>query len=93
MFNNIIIKIIKEQELIIGPLAWVIAGKIQGLQIVDSGKEEITLDESHQKDVVDSLVSQYEKLFGRASREVCRDAVRNLIAELSPSDVPLSLVA
>jgi len=83
------IRIIKEQELVIGPLAWDEARKVSGL----------TVDQSHNlvsfsgdsKDIVNRLVAQYERLFGRASHEVCREAVKDLIAEMPSEEVPSSL--
>lgn len=90
-FNKITVKIIKEQELIIGPLAWDEAEKVRGLHVVDSQKGQITFEAGDPKEIVDRLVSQYERLFGRASHEVCRDAVASILAELSPSEIPLSL--
>ncbi len=87
--TQIPIRIIKEQELIIGPVAWDEAGKVSGL----------TIDRSHNsvsfsgdgKDIVNRLVAQYERLFGRASHAVCHDAVQDLIAGMSPEEVPSSL--
>ncbi len=90
-FTLIVIKIIKEQELIIGPLAWIEAAKVEGLVILNSNTGEIEFNNPDQKDVVDRLVKQYERLFGRASHEVCRDAVRSILADLSPSEIPASL--
>ncbi len=83
------IRIIKEQELVIGPLAWDEASKVSGL----------TIDQSHNsvsfsgdgKDAINRLVAQYERIFGRASHEVCRDAVRDIISEMSPDEIPSSL--
>ncbi len=92
-FTIIVIKIIKEQELIIGPLAWIEAAKVEGLVILDSGKGEVEFNSENQKEVVDRLVKQYERLFGRASHEVCRDAVRSLLADLAPAEIPSSLAA
>ncbi len=89
--TQIAVKIIKEQALIIGPLAWSEAKKVQGLSIIDSVKGEVAFSDNDQKEVVNRLVSQYDKLFGRASREVCRDAVVSLIADLTPSEIPSSL--
>lgn len=88
-FDQIPLRIIKEQELIIGPLAWDEAGKVSGL----------TIDQSHnlvsfsgdEKDVINRLVAQYERLFGRASHEVCKEAVQDLIAEMTPEEIPSSL--
>ena len=82
-------KIIKEQELIIGPVAWEQAQKVTGLRInIQSHEVDI---EGDARDVLERLVAQYEKLFGAASREVCRDAVRPLLSQVPESDVPAVL--
>ncbi|MDD5050240.1 MAG: hypothetical protein PHV93_00670 [Candidatus Pacebacteria bacterium] len=86
--DQIATKIITEQELVIGPLAWSEAGKVQGLQVSD---HHITFNDGDQKEVVNRLVSQYERLFGRASHEVCREAVASMIADLKPEEIPSSL--
>ncbi|MDO8483178.1 MAG: hypothetical protein Q7S86_05180 [bacterium] len=91
IFVQITYRIIHEQELIIGPLAWDEARKVQGVQVVDQKKGEVNLINGDPKLVVDKLVAQYERLFGKASQEVCREAVADLIAELPPTDVPTSL--
>ena len=83
-------RIIKEQALVIGPLAWSEAGKVQGLQIVDSKKGEVAIS-GDEKEVVNKLVGQFDRLFGQASHEVCRQAVASLIASLSPAEIPSSL--
>lgn len=84
-------KIIREQERIIGPLAWTEAGKVQGLHIVDTGKGEVAIGNGDAKEVVDRLVGRYERLFGRASHEVCKDAARGIVATLPATEVPASL--
>ncbi len=88
--NHIAERIIKEQEFIIGPLAWSEAKKVSGLQ-VDEARKVVTLAGSDEKVVIDALVAQYERLFGRASHEACRDAVATLVASMPASDVPSSL--
>lgn len=81
--------IIKEQELIIGPVAWEEAEKVSGLRInVQSHEVDI---EGDARDVLERLVAQYEKLFGAASREVCRDAVRPLLAQVPQDEIPAVL--
>jgi len=85
-------KIIKEQELVIGPLAWTEAGKVSGLSVVDKKKWQVELKNGDPKEVVNRLVAQYERLFGRASHEVCKDAVAGLLADLAPSEIPSSLL-
>ncbi len=69
---------IKEQELIIGPLAWIEAAKVTSLGV-------------HEQGSVDALVDRYTKLFGKASHEVCKHAVAGLIANLKDSEIPSSL--
>ena len=89
-FDQIATKIVKEQELIVGPIAWQEATKVQGLHITPT-HERVSIDNGNGDQVIDRLVRQYERLFGRASREVCRDAARSLIADLAPAQVPASL--
>lgn len=89
VFSQIAVKIIKEQELIIGPLAWIEAKKVGGLKIGDA-TNEVTL-EGDKKQVIDGLVARFDRLFGRASHEVSREAVAGLLADLTPTDVPISL--
>lgn len=79
------IRIIKEQELIIGPIAWDEAKKVKGMKVDYSKKDVQIIDD--ESEVLKRLVSQYERLFGRASREVCKEAVRDMIA-----DAPVGLV-
>ena len=89
-FNQIAYKIIKEQELIIGPVAWSEAKKVEGIRIIDQKTGEMQLA-GGPKQVIDRLVAQYERLFGRASHEVSREAASALIASLSVDEIPLSL--
>ncbi len=84
-------KIIKEQEFIVGPIAWNEAKKVRGIRVIDSNTHTVTIENGDAKEVINKLVSQYERLFGRASHEVCRDAVANIITELPLTDVPSSL--
>lgn len=78
-------KIIEEQELIVGPIALVQARKVAGLKITDTGETYVSGDA---KDVLGHLVEQYEHLFGRASIEVCKDAIREVKPPLSQDDLP-----
>lgn len=82
-------KIIKEQEAIIGPVAYEQAKKVEGLEITGSGKVTIT---GKPKEVLAQLVKQYEKLFGRTSVEVCREAVKSIIAHAPKDQVPQILL-
>jgi calcineurin-like phosphoesterase len=92
VYDQMAVKIIKEQEQLIGPVAWSQAGKVKGLQIIDKNKGSVVINNKMSGDrVVDSLVSCFEGLFGKTGREVCKDAVRALIADLQPSQIPSSL--
>ena len=90
VFNQISIRIIKEQELIIGPLAWDEAGKVVGLTIIDRKAHKVSVT-GDPKQVVNNLVARYEQLFGKLSREVSREAVSDLTADIPADDVPTSL--
>ena len=90
IFTKITLRIVREQEIIIGPLAWDEAKKVNGLHITNQKKGEVYFD-GEAKDVLNRLVAQYERLFGKISHEVCREAVQDLIAELPVDDVPSSL--
>ena len=89
-FPQIAQRIIREQELVIGPLAWGEARKVPGLQIVDERRGEVSFS-GDQKEVVNKLVAQYGRLFGEASHAVCREAAQDLIAKMSPEEIPSSL--
>ena len=86
------LSIIREQELVIGPMAWSEAAKVQGLR-VQTDTKQLAFSEGDQKLVIDRLVGQYERLFGRASQEVCKEAVAALIAQLPRTEVPVSLLS
>ena len=90
IFSQIATKIIKEQELIIGPLSWSEAKKVPGLNVTNEASREDSLS-GDEKEVLNKLVMQYERLFGRASHEVCREAAVDLIADLPPAEVPANL--
>ena len=51
----------------------------------------IALQEGDAKPIIDKLVAQYERLFGKASHEVCKEAVQDILAEMPPEEIPLSL--
>ncbi len=90
LLDQITVRIIKEQELIIGPVAWDEAKKVQGLKVADQSKGQVSFD-GDPKTVLDRLVAQYSKLFGRLSAEVCKESVQDLVAELPQGDIPSSL--
>ena len=84
------VRIVKEQEAIIGSLAWAEAAKVQGLTIVDQTNASVSIS-GDPRGVIDALVSRYEKLFGRLSRDVSRQSVADLTADIPTEDIPTSL--
>jgi hypothetical protein len=90
IFDQISQRIIKQQEMVIGPIAWDEAEKVSGLKIVDAKAGKVTI-EGDPQDILNRLVTQYSRLFGRVSQEVCKEAAADLIVELLPDQVPASL--
>ena len=91
IFDQISQKIIKEQALIVGPLAWIEAEKVLGIHVIDSKKSEVEVTGDNPKDVINKLVAQYERLFGKLSHEICREATHDLTANMPKDEVPSSL--
>lgn len=89
IFSQMAEKIIKEQEGIIGPIALEQAKKVHGLS-VDLQKHEITFS-GNKTDILEKLVEKYKEVFGQASVEVCKDAVRGILAKLPKEQVPALL--
>lgn len=79
-------RIIKEQEGIIGPIALEQAQKVQGLK-VDWLKREIVID-GNKTIVIETLVEQYKGLFGQASVEACKEAVKGIITDVPQDQIP-----
>lgn len=79
-------KIIKEQESVIGPIALEQAQKVKGLK-VDLKSHDISF-EGDKTEIIENLIEQYKMLFGQASVEMCKDAVKGIIAQVPASQVP-----
>ena len=78
-------KIIKEQQAIIGPVALDQAKKVKGFTITSAEDVKVTGDK---KQALEGLVKQFEKLFGKASVQVCKEAFASYSDKISPADVP-----
>lgn len=89
VFSQMAENIIKEQEGIIGPVALEQANKVSGLR-VDMQKHEIAFT-GNKTEVLEKLVEKYKEVFGQASVEVCKDAVRNIVSKLPNEQVPALL--
>jgi hypothetical protein len=83
VYSQIAQKIIREQEVIIGPVAIEQANRVPNLT-VDWSKHSVKVS-GDQQAAIDDLVSQYEHLFGQLSVEVCKEATAGLVSKL-PSD-------
>lgn len=86
IFGQMAERIIKEQEGIIGPVALEQASKVAGLKI-NWQNHEIAFN-GNKTDIVEKLVEQYEGLFGQASVEACKEAVRGIIADVPKDQIP-----
>lgn len=80
--------IVREQELIIGPLAREEANQVDDIVVRDNGTVLMLGD---RKIAINQLVARYERLFGRASVQVCRDAAAPLLPSLKFEEIPDSL--
>lgn len=78
-------RIIKEQQSIIGPIAINQANKVIGLSVGGLDDVKITGDK---KEILGNLVTQYAKLFGQASIEVCKEAFSSFADKINPIGIP-----
>ncbi len=75
--KEIVVAIIKEQSQIIGEYLALSMAQNSGVVTSPSSKiEEITIANADGTLVIDTLVNTYEKLFGPASVEVCRNVIK-----------------
>lgn len=78
-------KIIKEQQAIIGPIALDQAKKVSGMAIISIDDVKIT---GNKKEVLGNLVKQFERLFGKASVQVCKEAFEPFSSKIAQADIP-----
>ena len=89
VYAQIVERIIKQQESIIGPVAIEQASHVHNLK-VDWSKKEVQVTGDGAK-VIDDLVEQYKELFGKISVEVCKEAAEPLINKLPEGKLPKTL--
>jgi hypothetical protein len=89
LYRRIVIRIIEEQESIIGPLALDRAKKVPGMN-VDWSHHDVQMDGDNMS-LIDLLIRQYSDFFGQAAVEVCKEAASSLLSQLPPEQRPLSL--
>lgn len=85
IYSQAVAEIIKQQQLVIGPLALDQARKVNGLNFTDVNNVSISGDA---KDVLTHLVEQYGTIFGQASIEVCKEALKHLKTPPSRDELP-----
>ncbi|HEX7260155.1 MAG TPA: hypothetical protein VF272_04470 [Candidatus Saccharimonadia bacterium] len=78
--------IISQQEAIMGPLALEQAKKVQGL-VIDKASHDVMI-EGDKTTALQHLVEQYKQLFGQTAVEVCRQAAKDFMKQVPPSQVP-----
>lgn len=83
---TIVSRIVKEQQSVMGPIALELAKNVKGLKI--SSLQDIEITDKDEQDVIKKLVKEYEKLFGHASIEVCKDAVRAIKPAVHDEEIP-----
>jgi hypothetical protein len=86
VYAQIIVKIIKSQEDIIGPVAAERAQRVPHLK-VDWANKKVAIDGDEAK-VVDALVQVYKELFGQISVEVSKEAASSLVSQLPSGELP-----
>lgn len=84
-YAQVVGRIIKEQQSIIGPVALDMAKKVSGINVATG--DEVNLV-GNKKEILDNLVKQYAKLFGQASVEICKEAFEPYADRIAPAEVP-----
>jgi len=89
VFEQIVVKIIKSQENIIGPVAIEQAKRVPHIK-VDWDKKTIDIDGDETK-AVNALVDVYKELFGQISVEVSKEAASSLVSQVPAGQLPEAL--
>lgn len=84
VYENIAQAIIREQEQVIGPVAYYQAQNVPGIKV--GSNKLVKIISKDPKSVLQNLVLSYSQLFGRASIELSKDAIKSLNA--SPQYLP-----
>ncbi len=75
IFTQLALKIIKEEEKIIGSKAWELASEVNGLYVDENRTFRI---QGNKNEVINQLIAQYEQIFGQTSRELAKDVIKGL---------------
>ncbi len=90
IFDQIVARIIEQQEAIIGPIAIEQAKLVKELKINWQQQHDVDISGSPQV-AVDELVEQYKELFGQIAVETCKEAVKQLLTQVPTNQQPKSL--
>jgi hypothetical protein len=85
---NIVKVIITHQAMIIGPIAFEQASKVKGLVVSKQNNLDIEVKEGDPDSILTNLVRKYEELFGKASIEVCKQAIKEIRPPIQIDDLP-----
>lgn len=80
------IQIIKEQ--VVGPVAFDLAKSVSAIHL--GAQENVSID-GDPKTALESLVLQYQRLFGKASVEVSKEAIKRSKLIFEATDLPTIL--
>ncbi len=89
IYAQIVVKIVQAQEAIIGPVAVEQAQQVANVKL-NWDKHEATVSGDEEK-AVDDLVGVFERLFGRVSVEVSKEATASLTSRLQADQIPDAL--
>ena len=89
IYISAVSQIIKQQAAVIGPLAMDQARKVSGLEVLSENEVRI---KGNGKQVLEKLVETYSRLFGQASIEVCKDAIKEINPPIKTEDLPQILL-
>jgi hypothetical protein len=88
-YHDLVKRIIEEQKLIMGPLAFELAKRTEGLKF----ENELTFNiEGEPKNVVTNLINQYKELFGDISVQVSRHALLDNAKSFTNEELPELLI-
>lgn len=88
-YGQLVEKIIREQENIIGPVAVEQAQHVPGLRI-NLSSHEVKFD-GDKKEILEKLINQYRDFFGHVAVEVCKEAAKDFITKVPKEEIPTAL--
>ena len=88
--DMVVTAIVREQAAVIGPIAWYEAKQVEGLA-VDTQKREVYLLQDKPRELLENLSMRFENLFGKASLEVSRSAIRPILPQVTREEIPEKL--